>query len=261
MYTDSHLLLFDLDGTLLRSDKTISERTLNVLRKCAENGFMIGVSTSRSQQNCLKYIAELSPDIIVSSGGALISRDDNILYSAEFSPDEVNQIINTARKICGSDCEITIDTVDSHYWNYKIDPKAIDKQWEGSVFCDFKEQFNESSLKICVEIADDEKAELLRNRLNQYDNIRFTDGNWYKFTKKEATKENAISVLCRKLGVSLENIIAFGDDLADVGMLKMCGTGVAMGNAIEDIKDIADIVIGSNDEDGIARFLEEKILR
>ena len=57
-----------------------------------------------------------------------------------------------------------------------------------------------------------------------------------------------------------ESIIAFGDDYADIGMLQLCGTGVAMGNAIDEVKDKADVVIGSNDEDGIAVFIENEII-
>ena len=60
-----------------------------------------------------------------------------------------------------------------------------------------------------------------------------------------------------KIGVGLENITAFGDDLADIGSLKMCGRGVAMGNALDVVKEAADVIIGSNDEDGIAEYLEE----
>ena len=58
----------------------------------------------------------------------------------------------------------------------------------------------------------------------------------------------------------IDSIIAFGDDYADIGMLELCGTGVAMGNAIDEVKERADIVIGSNDEDGIAGFIENEIL-
>lgn len=61
-------------------------------------------------------------------------------------------------------------------------------------------------------------------------------------------------------GFGTESIIAFGDDYADIGMLQLCGTGVAMGNAIDEVKDKADVVIGSNDEDGIAVFIENEII-
>ena len=61
-------------------------------------------------------------------------------------------------------------------------------------------------------------------------------------------------------GFGTESIIAFGDDYADIGMLQLCGTGVAMWNAIDEVKDKADVVIGSNDEDGIAVFIENEII-
>ena len=183
----SKLLLFDLDGTLLQSDKTISKRTLSVLRKCRQEGILIGVSTSRSEQNSLVYLNELMPDILISSGGALVKYGTDYICKAEFSVAETNAIIDLARSVCGNDCEITIDTIDAHYWNYKIDPKKLDQSWGDSTYTDFS-------------------------------------------------------------------------DFADIGMLELCGLGVAMGNAIEEIKEKADIVIGSNDEDGIAVFLENEMI-
>ena len=62
------LLLFDLDGTLLKSDKTISPRTLNAVRKIREKGYTIGISTSRSESNSLKFTYDIDPDIIISRG-------------------------------------------------------------------------------------------------------------------------------------------------------------------------------------------------
>ena len=62
---------------------------------------------------------------------------------------------------------------------------------------------------------------------------------------------------CSAYGMKCEDIVAFGDDYADIGMLKLAGIGVAMGNAIHEVKKAADVVIGSNEEDGIAKYLEE----
>ena len=251
------LLLFDLDGTLLQSYKTISQRTLSVLRKCRQEGILIGVSTSRSEQNSLVYLNELMPDILISSGGALVKYGTEYIYKAEFSVAETNAMIDLARSVCGNDCEITIDTIDAHYWNYKIDPKKLDQSWGDSTYTDFSD-FAECALKICVEIFEQDKANELAERLSDCDCIRFSDGYWYKFTKKNVTKENAIMKITEVCGFGTESIIAFGDDFADIGMLELCGLGVAMGNAIEEIKEKADIVIGSNDEDGIAVFLENE---
>ena len=93
-------------------------------------------------------------------------------------------------------------------------------------------------------------------RTGDYDCVRFSDGYWYKFTKKTATKENAILHMCTACGTDTDDIIAFGDDYADIGMLKLCGVGVAMGNAIDEVKQIADYMIGNNDNDGIGKYLQ-----
>ncbi len=92
--------------------------------------------------------------------------------------------------------------------------------------------------------------------LKECDCKRFSDGYWYQFTKKAVTKEKAILKVCSVLEIKTEDITAFGDDYADIGMLQMCGTGIAMGNAIDEVKQEADLVIGSNDKDGIAEYLE-----
>lgn len=253
------LLLFDLDGTLLQSDKTISNRTLSALKQCREKGILIGVSTSRSEQNSMIFLNELMPDILITSGGALVKNGAEYIYKAEFTKNETRDMINMAKTVCGEDCEITIDTIVSHYWNYKIAPKKFDQSWGDSIYTDFTD-FSECALKMCVEIFDSDKADILAKKLKQCDCIRFSDGFWYKFTKKNVTKENAIIRITEVCGFGTESIIAFGDDFADIGMLEICGVGVAMGNAIDEVKSRANIVIGSNDEEGIAYFIEENIL-
>lgn len=251
------LLLFDLDGTLLKSDKTISSHTLSVLNACREKGLLIGVSTSRSEQNSMGFLSELRPDILISSGGALVKYNGDYIYKAEFSAKETKDMIWTIREVCGADCEITVDTLENHYWNYKIDPKQQDQSWGDSIYTDFTD-FHQASLKICAEIFDAEKAGKLRNVLTDCDCVRFSDGCWYKFTKKGVTKERAITEVCQACEFAPENIIAFGDDLVDIGMLELCGVGVAMGNSIDEVKKRADLVIGSNEEDGIADYLVER---
>ncbi len=256
---DCRLLLFDLDGTLLRTDKTVSEHTLEVLEKCRNKGILIGVCTSRSEINSMKFISEICPDIIISSAGALVKSKSSYIYKAEFTEDEIKNMIETARKICGDDCEITIDTSDEHYWNYKIDPQKQDASWGDSIYTDFSD-FSQPALKMCVEISDNKSAEKMRAALTDCDCVRFSDGCWYKFTKKSATKENAILKVCSECNISTEDIIAFGDDFADIGMLKLCGTGIAMSNAIEEVKESADMIIGSNDNEGIAEYLSQTFL-
>lgn len=251
------VLLFDLDGTLLRNDKTISGYTMNSINKCREKGVIIGISTSRGIKNTLSYLVDLNPEIVITSGGALVHLYDKIIYASNFTIDETSRLIETTREICGELCEITVDTLTEHYWNYKIDPQKLDASWGSSIYTDF-EGFNLEALKVCAEIHDPDLAEKLKNAFPEYDCIRFSDGDWYKFTKKNTTKENAITYICDYCNILKESIIAFGDDYADIGMLKLCGLGIAMGNAIQDVKVNADDVIGTNEEDGIAEYLMRK---
>ncbi len=254
------LLLFDLDGTLLRSDKTVSRRTLEAVSRCRERGLIVAVATSRSEQNAASYLADVRPDALIASGGALVRLRGETILRAEFSPEETLAMVAAAREICGAAVELTADTAEGHFWNWKVDPAKADAAWGDSIFDDVA-HFSRATMKLCVLSPDPAAAEELARRFPASDCQRFSDGDWYKFTPKSATKEHAILALCGKCGAAPEEAVAFGDDWADIGMLRLCGTGVAMGNAIPEVKAAADAVIGTNDEDGITVFLEEEFLR
>lgn len=251
------VLLFDLDGTLLKSDKTISDKTLDAVLKAREKGYIIGVSTSRSESNSRGFIHKVAPEIIISSGGAMVSAYGQKIVIEEFTGDETADIIAKGREVCG-DLLITVDTAneEAEYYRNHIPPQdELEKSWGESIVTDFND-FRKPALKVCFEIPDDAKAEELGKKLINCDFIHFTDGDWWKITKAGITKETAITKLCDRMGIPIENVTAFGDDLADIGSLKLCGTGVAMGNALTEVKAAADITIGTNDEDGIADYLD-----
>ncbi len=177
------LLLFDLDDTLLRNDKTISKRTLNAIDACRNKGLLIGVSTSRSEQNSLLITKNLNLNILITSGGALIKHDNKYIFNASFSKKITNEIIKIAKEICALDTEITVDTIDNHYWNYKDTLNVSDDTWGDSVWTDYM-NFQEEALKICVEILDNDKAKQMQAILSDCDCVKYSDGSWYKFTKK-----------------------------------------------------------------------------
>lgn len=252
------LLLSDLDGTLLKTDKTISLRTVSELERCRKKGFFIGISTARSEGNAEKFISLIKPDLIISSCGALVRFRGGIIYKAEFSAKETRAIIDTALYIGGEKREITVDTEDAHYWNYRLSPKELDKSWGDTVYTDYSD-FNEASLKICVELPDPKYAEIIARSAQDCEYIKFSDGNWYKFSRRAASKENALSAVSDTTGIPLSDIIYFGDDYSDIGTLKICGRGIAMGNAVTEAKNAADETTVSNDCDGVACWLEKNI--
>lgn len=181
---------------------------------------------------------KLKPDLLISSGGALARYKETYICREDFSEEETARMISAARSVCGEECEITVDTPEGHFWNYKQNTLKTDPSWGGSIYTDFRD-FSHRSLKMCVEILDPEQVEQLKNLLPDCDCARFSDGEWYKFTKETATKEQAILTFCKASGISAEEITAFGDDYVDIGMLKLCGLGIAMGNAIEEVKEAA----------------------
>ena len=78
---------------------------------------------------------------------------------------------------------------------------------------------------------------------------------------KNATKENALLTLSDYYNISTDNIIAFGDDINDIGMLKTAGIGVAMGNASDKIKTFADYITDTNDNEGVSQWLNKNLLK
>lgn len=254
------LYLFDLDGTLLTTDKKLPEGTLKVLEEYRNEGYSIGVSTSRSEENSMKFLDSLTPDVLISSGGAKVSCNNEIISCSCIDPEKVREVISKAREIAG-DLNITVDTDDCEYYRNFIPPQdELEKSFGGSIQTDFR-FFDKNALKLCLEIPDELKARKVIDSFPELDAIRFTDGFWYKFTSGGINKENAIRLLCDHLKISPDDVMAFGDDLADIGMLKLCGTGIAMGNGRDEVKKVADKVIGSNDENGIEIFMRIERIR
>ena len=197
--------------------------------------------------------------VVISSAGALVRCPGRITHENGFSGDETAAVLDSLQKIAGYALPMTVDTVDDYYRNYIVPPDDPDQTWAMGHMTDYA-GFHFPSLKICFEAKETALADRIAASLPQCDCIHFTDGPWYKLTPKNATKEQAIMQMCDALGLSPAELVAFGDDLADIGMLQLCGSGIAMGNAIAQVKTAADIIIGSNDEDGIALWLEETFL-
>lgn len=255
---ETKLILLDLDETLLHSDKTISDYSARIFEQCRKRGILIGFCTSRGKPNIISFENKINPDICICNGGASIYQNGNLLHAASFTIEESNSILESARTVCGKECEITVDTIDKIFWNRQKD-KSTDYA-DNSIYDDFL-NFTLPAMKICVQTDDSEKAEKIAKSVSLCDFLPFSDIPWYKFSPASATKENAILILCKKLDISPREILAFGDDFNDIGMLKLCGKGIAMGNAIPQVKAAADGTTKTNNEDGAAWYVENFILK
>lgn len=252
---DISLILSDLDGTLFHDDKTISAYTKQVVARAQGQGILFGISTSRAMVNAVKFLDGISPDIFITNGGGMALYRGEKIYSCEFSVGEVRAIIQTAFDVLGGDAVLSVDNEDGLYSNSR--EELGDKFWTFNDFSDF----SEPGMKICIQTLDREKVVKIASAigLENVDYLPFSDIPWYKLSRSGATKEKAIAALCARLDIPPERIAAFGDDFNDIGMLKLCGRGIAMQNAIAEVKQAADEICDSNEDDGVARWIEARL--
>ncbi len=219
---------------------------------------MIAVCTARGASNAVRYIVRVRPNFVVSSGGALVQAGTRTVYCSAFSAEETARLIQTGLRLTGG-TEITVDTLTHHYWNYREDPHRLAPDWDDIVYTDYS-GFREPALKISVQTASESVAREIAASVKDCDWAPFSDAPLYKFTKTSATKERAIEAIATDTGIAPAQMIAFGDDYVDIGMLRLCGCGVAMGNAVAAVRQAADDVTGTNDADGVAAYLERRLL-
>ncbi|MCR4580575.1 MAG: HAD family hydrolase [Treponema sp.] len=246
------LILSDLDGTLFHNDKSISDYSKNVIAAAQKNGLLFGISTSRALSNAEKFLEGINPDILITNGGGMAFVQGKKIYNAEFSVEEARTLISACFEVFGPDAIISLDNEYGLYSNSK--EELGDKYWSFNDFSDFREP----AMKLCVQSLELEKIKKVAGSLdiNEIDFLPFSDIPWYKLSKKSATKERAIKALCDYLKLSPEKIVAFGDDFNDIGMLQLCGKGIAMENAIPEVRAVADEICLSNEKDGLARWIE-----
>jgi hydroxymethylpyrimidine pyrophosphatase-like HAD family hydrolase len=129
-----------------------------------------------------------------------------------------------------------------------------------TLFWDFTKPVPESVRKISAECGD--RAAVMAV-MRDYPELRLYPNrgeDWYQITHVSVSKYSGIAYLTGITGIDTKDVIAFGDDFNDIEMLENCGAGVAMENADTAVKQAARFVCGSNEDDGLARFLDEHIL-
>ena len=246
------LILTDLDHTLLRSDGSVSDYTLEVLQKCRQKGVLFAIATARYWIGAEKYIDLLRPDYEITTDGTLIHSNGNCIYSCAFTKEETNRAVREILKK-QPDAEVTVADGKTVYWNSAH--IAESEKLRKAVYCTYDVPLDCGANKIIAELPDEdtarEIAESLGCRLQCY-----RGENWYAFLPAGAGKTAAIRALSEACGIALQDITAFGDDDNDLEMLKMCGTGVAVANAVDSVLAAAREITESNDEDGVAAWLE-----
>ncbi len=245
-------IITDLDRTLLRTDKSLSAYTIDMMRKCHDRGIVVMAATARPERSILQYHQQICFDAITTMNGARVILPNAVLESG-ISPRSVKCILS--RLVAMPDTLISIETSDGIYANAEI------PEWQCTRYDRFPNLPTQGTLyKILVSSTGNTLYGQIENVLT--DDVYYTvaNGDLVQIMSKKATKWNGICAMLEALHISKAETVYFGDDNDDIGPIRMCGTGVAVANAIEAVIREADYVAGSNDEDGVAHFIEENVL-
>jgi HAD superfamily hydrolase (TIGR01484 family) len=245
------LIATDLDNTLLRRDKTISDYTVNVFRRCRECGILLAFATARPHGNTLVYLEQMQPNGNIVTGGCLVYLGDELLRSYYMPEASASALLAELVSIPTVN-RVSARTIDASYSNHPQD--------EFHISVDFREPLGFPLLH-CSYHSDDEI--LMRTLSIKYPKLDFkhvSGSDLYDVNPFGATKFNGVQMLAEYFGVSLSEVAAFGDDNNDIDMLRSVSYGVAVANAIPEAKAAAKYVCGDCDEDGVARWIAENLL-
>ena len=251
------MIVTDLDNTLLRSDKSISGHTIAVLKKCQAKGVKVIFATARSTQASARFLEQFTPDIFIGYGGALVSAGDEPIRRFDIPADISAQLI----KECLAAPEVA--SVLAINESAALTNNLADLELQDSShyqYTDFLSGCPYSYLKISLNSASQAAVEKIAAHYPMCDMLRYSGEDLYRFANRDAVKWNAVKAVAEHYEINTDEIAAFGDDKIDLEMLAKCGTGVAVENAIDEVKAAAGYVCGSNDKDGVADWLEEYIL-
>ena len=263
------MIVMDLDGTLLNAQHKVSMETKSYLKRLKDQGFIIVIATGRIFASALEVTdgAEFAHYLLSSTGTFaydLVKKE--VLFQKSISREIIQKILDTYGDTC-STISICNQNIIYKYCS-KIDSMEISQDDLVKVTDDkdfiIDSAYDVSQISICVDSK--EQLNLLYKQLTyefrELDNFIMQDSyaskQWIEIVPKGWTKYHAIQLLSETLHISNEDIIAFGDSLNDIEMLRCCGRGVAMKNALPMVKDVADEITRYDyQEDGVMHYLQD----
>lgn len=254
MNNQPKLLLFDLDDTLLNSEKIVSNASVSAINKCKSKGMIIGYITARSPRKVKTYLKSLPCDCIAYYNGASIFAENILLEKNEIPYTEG---IKTMTAIQNAYPAILIGAYlePYTYFNGQIQNINTKEVYSGTI--QDLPQYDIQRIRIVTE---GYKEVSLDKFVNSDMKHLFSIHGSVVITSKRATKENALLKFRDHFNIEISDVIAFGDDTNDIDMIKTAGIGVAMGNAIDEVKSVADFICDTNDNDGIAKWINKLLL-
>lgn len=271
MIKDIKIIGMDLDDTLLHDDLTISDYTVSVLQALMQKGILPVLASGRSPRSIFPYMQRIGADktdsfMLASNGSQIISSDMKTQLAAHCL--DIELALNIYDYIEENDlsCHLYIDDTiyaakstifsekDSHLSRLKL---VIPE--------DYRQVLKTVPVyKMLVPAMPDIIAAFepeFKKRFGKAAVIFTSKPYFLEFIPLHTGKGEALLELAEHLGVAKKAVMAFGDSMNDETMIRLAGYGIAMKNGLQQIRDIADAVTDfTNNEDGVARFLEKHLL-
>lgn len=261
---DKILICTDLDGTLLKNDKSISKENMDAIEYFKQNGGYFTFITGRMpffSHEAIDIVKPNCPFGCINGAGIYDHKKNEYMWKTPI-PSEALELAKYAQQTIDG-IGIQINTFDNIYFTQ--DNEAM--RWFRKVtgVPNLKRTFDEIPLPIAkivfadmddVVINELEKAVLSHPEAYKYDYIR-SEAYLFEILPKSINKGIAITKLSEILNIDIKNIIAIGDYYNDVSMIKAAGLGIAVSNAVDEAKESADIITVSNEEHAIAKIIDD----
>ncbi|MDI3516189.1 MAG: hypothetical protein PWP37_396 [Thermotogota bacterium] len=263
------LILVDLDGTLLDSEKRISEENKKVLHQAVKNGLYVTIVTGRSYVSAIDYVRELDLKVpVVFQNGALIYdfKSNAELFKSTLPAITAIQLVRLAKQhsifsivyedfytvpdmIIDEDyAGVHLKYLEANMWRVKRVPDLF-------TYIKTKKEVAEVAMvggRSVISFI----SKQLDDGISVVENSVLEDEAFVEFFGPGSTKAHALDVLLSYFQVSPSEVVFIGDNLNDVSLMKRVGMPIAMGNAVKEVKEAARWVTTTNDEDGVAEAVK-----
>jgi len=255
----------DMDGTLLSKDHSISEANKNAIQRLLNNGILVIPISARPLHGILPITQKVLPDSIpvVSLNGSYIYHKEEIISQIDI---DLAQVASVHEQLILHD--LSIMYYSQMKWYATAQTPAIEKEQRitevaiqilpfEKIVSIWKHE-NTGPNKILVAGDKDLILDVEQRLIGQFQgklNIFKSQPKYIELMHIQASKTSAIQFLMNQYGILQQEVIAIGDNYNDKEMIEFAGVGVAMGNAPEEIKRVADFVTDTNNDDGVAKAL------
>ena len=273
---ETTMVVADLDGTLLHDGETFEERfltqrSIDVINRMHDNGVTFVVETARPVSTGFSFVEKLPVDAVAYLNGALIDfnpassnyemltspmlPEDGHLKKIGFSSQRACEVCkNLLNELPGMEVGIVMDDV--RYTNFDVTKYWKTQTWRYTDFDDVPEGIAD---KLIIFPNDEQRNQVGSLVPNDFD-VHISEGSLWMLMNPQANKEHALDLLAEHFETPMSNTVSFGDDLVDIAMLRKSGRGVAVANANPDVLNIADEICPSNNDDGVAQWIEDNLL-